>query len=113
MPCSVSEGDHGKKSPALNDLRTFSGLLIEFRERRGWTQEELAKEAAADQSYVSKLERGLREPSRTQVMLLATALGLDENDAGRLHVAAGYLPAGVPWVWFDGWVIRPKEKWNA
>jgi transcriptional regulator with XRE-family HTH domain len=58
------------------DLRSAFGLAIRAaRERRGWSQEQLADAAGLDRTYVSSLERGLRNPTLITQERLAQALG--------------------------------------
>jgi transcriptional regulator with XRE-family HTH domain len=47
-----------------------------LRERRGWTQAELAEKAGIHLVTVSQLEAGLRGPSLDMAERLATALGM-------------------------------------
>jgi len=49
------------------------------RLRRGWSQEQLAFEADMKRSYVSDLERGVRNPSVRALERLATALGIEAS----------------------------------
>jgi transcriptional regulator with XRE-family HTH domain len=49
------------------------------REARGLTQEQLAFDAGMKRSYVSELERGLRNPSVRAVERLARALKIDPS----------------------------------
>ncbi len=49
-------------------------LLVIGRYARGVSQAELAKKAGVEQSYLSKIENGLREPSREVVERLGEAL---------------------------------------
>ena len=44
------------------------------RKRHGWSQERLSHEAGLDRTYVSSLERGLRNPTLTTQERLAVAL---------------------------------------
>ena len=46
----------------------------ELRAARGWTQQQLAKEAALDRTYVSGLERGRQNPTIGALLRLARAL---------------------------------------
>ena len=45
-----------------------------FREERGWSQEQLAFEAGLHRTYVSGIERGVRNPTATVIEQLAIAL---------------------------------------
>lgn len=75
----------------------FGDLLREYRTRAGISQEQLAERARISAAAVGALERGIRRtPYRSTVSLLATALGLSEEDAialaaardgGRVHAA--------------------------
>jgi transcriptional regulator with XRE-family HTH domain len=58
------------------DLRSSFGLAVRSaRLRHGWSQERLSDEAGLDRTYVSSLERGLRNPTLTTQARLAAALG--------------------------------------
>ncbi|MGO8765968.1 MAG: helix-turn-helix domain-containing protein [Limisphaerales bacterium] len=48
-----------------------------LREAKGWSQEDLAENANLHRTYVSGIERGVRNPSLTIVFKLATALGVE------------------------------------
>ena len=52
----------------------FGEVLRELRIKRGISQENLAFESDLDRSYISLLERGLRQPTLTTVFLLANTL---------------------------------------
>lgn len=49
--------------------------LLEVRERRGWTQEELAQRLGVTQSYVAKLESGRENLTLGQLAKVGKALG--------------------------------------
>jgi transcriptional regulator with XRE-family HTH domain len=51
-----------------------------LRKARGWSQEALADEAALDRTYVSGIERVVRNPTITVVQRIATALGCGLGD---------------------------------
>ena len=46
------------------------------REQRGWSQEQLAFEAGLHRTYVSGIERGVRNPTATVIEQLAITLGV-------------------------------------
>lgn len=46
-----------------------------LREAKGWSQEELADQAGIHRTYVSGVERGVRNPTVTVLEKLAVALG--------------------------------------
>ena len=52
----------------------FGQVLREFRNDKGISQEKLAMECDLDRTYISMLERGLRQPSLKTIFALAKAL---------------------------------------
>ena len=74
----------GKSEPQL----VFGEVVRKFRQSRGVSQEALADEAGLHRTYISLLERGLRNPSLTVIQQLAAALNvsvtelISEFDAG-------------------------------
>ena len=54
--------------------RRLSRNLIRIRGEFGWSQEELADQAGVHRTYVSGVERGVRNPTITVVERLAKAL---------------------------------------
>lgn len=58
------------------DVRARVGRNMKrLREARGWSQEELADQAGIHRTYVSGVERGVRNPTVTVLEKLAIALG--------------------------------------
>jgi transcriptional regulator with XRE-family HTH domain len=57
----------------------FGRLLRELREERGFSQSELALESQLDQTFVSLLERGQRQPSLISLFALCDALRVDPD----------------------------------
>jgi transcriptional regulator with XRE-family HTH domain len=55
-------------------LKVFGTVLREHRRQRGMSQEALALESDLDRTFISMLERGLRQPSLTTLFSLAAAL---------------------------------------
>jgi transcriptional regulator with XRE-family HTH domain len=63
--------------PKRNGILAALGRNVrERREARELTQEKLAKKAGLDPTYISGIERGLRNPGIKNVARLAKALGL-------------------------------------
>ncbi len=60
--------------------RTFGEILRERRGDKGLSQEKLAYECNLDRTYISMLERGLKQPSLTVVLRLAQALQAPASD---------------------------------
>ena len=57
-------------------LKNFGQLIVERRKALGISQEELAFRSDLDRTYVSGLERGVRNPSLTAIVKVATGLGI-------------------------------------
>jgi transcriptional regulator with XRE-family HTH domain len=75
---------------------TFATLLRHYRDRAGLSCGECARAIAVDPSYISRIERGEREPPRRPIVeRLAAALRLSESDQDRFLVSAGYAPVTV------------------
>lgn len=57
------------------DLRArLARNLIKTRHAKGWSQEELAEEVGLHRTYISGLERGVRNPTLLVLERLAKAL---------------------------------------
>lgn len=52
----------------------LAGNMKKLRKERGWSQEALADEAGLDRTYISGIERVVRNPTITVVERLASAL---------------------------------------
>lgn len=78
------------------DQITFGTLLYNLRRTKELTQEQLAEASGLDDSYISYLERGLREhPTKDTVLRLAHGLGASVEERDWLLVTAGYAPIRV------------------
>jgi transcriptional regulator with XRE-family HTH domain len=63
--------------PKRDSILAALGLNVrKRREARGLTQEKLAERANLDPTYISGIERGLRNPGIKNVARIAKALGL-------------------------------------
>ena len=58
----------------------FGIVLKSLREERGLSQEKLALEADVDRSFLSKMERGIRQPSITILFKLCGPLDCPPED---------------------------------
>lgn len=58
----------------------FGGVLQRCRGKAGLTQEELAFRAGIDRTFVSRLERGIRQPTITTLIDLAEAMGISATE---------------------------------
>ncbi len=60
-------------------VEVFGKVLADHRNRVGLTQEKLAELAGLDRTYISLLERGLRQPTITTLFNLSKALGVSPS----------------------------------
>jgi len=58
-------------------LKLFGQHLVKLRKAHGWSQEKLALESGLARSYVSGIERGLRNVALQNICVLADTLGLE------------------------------------
>jgi transcriptional regulator with XRE-family HTH domain len=65
---------------AADPLKLFGKRLIQLRKELGWSQEELAWESGLARSYVSGIERGLRNVSLLNICKLANTLGVQPSE---------------------------------
>lgn len=61
-------------------LRTLGQLVKQQRTALGISQEELGLRANLDRTYISGVERGVRNPSVTALVSLASGLGITVSD---------------------------------
>lgn len=57
-------------------MRNVGGRVRQCREKRQWTQEDLAERAELDRSYIAGIEAGLRNPSIKAIAKISRGLGL-------------------------------------
>lgn len=81
-PHATPAGDHA-----------FAQRLRTWRQRRRWSQLDLALAAGVSQRHVSFLESGRARPSRAMVLQLGTTLEVPLRDRNDWLVAAGFAPA--------------------
>lgn len=68
----------------------FGRAIRELREERGLSQEALAHACDLDRTYISGIERGVRNPSLTNILKLAKALDRRAADLlGRAEAVEG------------------------
>src|SRR4249919_2075890 len=70
----------------------FAARLREWRQRRGWSQLDLAARADISQRHLSFLELGRASPSRDMVLRLAASLDVPLRQHNALLLAAGFAP---------------------
>lgn len=61
-------------------LASLGQNVRKYREIKGITQEKLAEFASLDPTYISGIERGLRNPGIRNVARIAKALGLKTSE---------------------------------
>lgn len=60
--------------------QNFGEVLRLLRSQRGLTQQSLAERCDLDETYISLLERGRRQPTLSTIVALAKALEIDPCD---------------------------------
>ena len=66
--------------PLLPQRVTFGAQLRVLRTARGWSQEEFAHRADLDRTYVSGVERGVRNPTLDVITKFARTLEVEVAD---------------------------------
>jgi transcriptional regulator with XRE-family HTH domain len=75
LPHGANVGDMALDSEATKLLKAFGLAVRRRREQLGLSQERFAFAAEIDRTYVSGVERGVRNPTVKMVARLAVALG--------------------------------------
>jgi transcriptional regulator with XRE-family HTH domain len=71
----------GMSSQSPPDISAIFGeVLHRYRSERDISQEELAFEAGVDRTFISRLERGIRQPTITTLIGLGQALNVSAAD---------------------------------
>ena len=94
----LSQGHFARLTKTLHtpDMTSFGSRLRSHRQRAGLSLPTLGRQVQLDFSYLSRLERGQREPPRRAAILaLATALELTGEETDALLVAGGQLPQAL------------------
>ncbi len=71
---------------------TFGALLKQWRDRRSFSQLELALTSQVSQRHISFLESGRAKPSQEMILQLATVLEIPFRDQNLMLSAAGFAP---------------------
>lgn len=58
----------------MKPAEAFGKVLRRLREEKGISQEQLALNSDLDRTFVSKLERGIRQPSLTSILIISKTL---------------------------------------
>lgn len=92
----------------MANLNDFESVLRDWRGRRGWSQEDLARRSGLSRAGVSAIETGRLVPSAAAALALAAALECRVEDLFRLRKPA----AGAPtWAWEPR--RTPCRYWSA
>ena len=63
------------------DIRKKVGInLRKLREAKGWSQEQLAFETGLHRTYISGIERGVRNPTVLVLETIASRMGIDISE---------------------------------
>jgi transcriptional regulator with XRE-family HTH domain len=60
----------------LKPEKAFGQTLRKLRKNNKFSQEKLSQESGLDRTYISLLERGLRQPSLSSILQLSKALNV-------------------------------------
>lgn len=66
-------------------LHLFGENLRKHRKERGWSQEVLASECDLDRTYVSGVERGVRNIGLLNILRIANALNVKASNLLEFH----------------------------
>ncbi len=77
----------------------LDNVVRAFRERRGWSQQDLAARAGLSRAGVSAIETGRLAPSTAAALALARALDCAVEDLFRLRSAGAVEVGDGPWAW--------------
>jgi len=63
----------------LKPEEAFGLVLRDLRNKKHISQEKLALEGSVDRTFISLLERGLRQPSLTTIIQISDVLGIEPD----------------------------------
>ena len=75
-----------------NYQAVFGRHLRQLRRERAASQEEIAHRAGVHVTYLSGIERGVRNPSLKNIRAIAQALGVGVAELFAFESAAGFAP---------------------
>lgn len=67
-------------------VQSFGDFIKSQRERLNLTQYEVASRAGTTQGYISKVEKGMKEPTITLALKICDALKLNINDFAKDYI---------------------------
>jgi cyanate lyase len=87
-------------------MPTFAATLSAALRATGTSQYRLWKDSGLDHSYISRLVRGERQPTRASVERIGAALGCDSTTTAHLLEAAGFSATAARGVPPDPLILR-------
>lgn len=75
-----SNRQHSGPSWRMDVRQRLAVNMKQLRKERGWSQEAFADEAGLDRTYISGIERVVKNPTVTVVERIASALGCSLGD---------------------------------
>lgn len=69
----------------MDICRQVGTNIRRLREEKGWSQEELADRTGLHRTYISGIERGVRNPTVTIVARIARPLGIKPGELLKLE----------------------------
>ncbi len=66
--------------PFMKAQQILGNNIRKFREAKDWSQEDLAEKSDLHRTYISGIERGVRNPSLTIIFKLANGLSVEPSD---------------------------------
>ena len=71
---------YNREGIVLKPEIAFGHILRQCRKNKKISQEKLAQESGLDRTYISLLERGLRQPSLTSILQISRALNVPSSE---------------------------------
>ena len=65
---------------SMDIKKKFGQKVRKLREHKGWSQEDLSEHSGLHRTYISGIERGIRNPTIIIVQKVANALGCNASD---------------------------------
>jgi transcriptional regulator with XRE-family HTH domain len=69
-----------RRGKVLKPEVAFGEILRQFRKLAKFSQERLAQESGLDRTYISLLERGLRQPSLNSLLKISKGLSVSSSE---------------------------------
>jgi transcriptional regulator with XRE-family HTH domain len=68
----------------------FGETLKQLREKRGATQQDLAKQSGLTQGFIARLETAIKRPRLATILIISSILGLNQEEIRSLCYAADH-----------------------